>query len=147
MSAMPLTADDRWAITELFARYARCFDTADVDGFLGTFLPNAVYILSGGRRYVGHDEIRGYLTATTAREQMIGRQHHADQLLFDGDGERCTVRSYATGTKYEPDGSCSLVFVGHYRDVLVKVDGRWFFETREFANWEGDAVRKPSTRR
>jgi uncharacterized protein (TIGR02246 family) len=70
--AASLTTDDRLAILELFARYAWCFDTFDVEGFLDCFAPDAVYDLPGGRRYLGSDQIRTYIEPATRNPVMYG---------------------------------------------------------------------------
>ena len=61
-----LSVEDRLAITELFARYCWCFDTADVEGFVALFAPDATYESHGGRRFVGHEAIGGYLRQAAA---------------------------------------------------------------------------------
>ena len=139
-SVAPLTPADRAAIAELFAHYGRAFDTADIDGFIATFAPDALYDLPGGRRYRGRAEIRTYISAQASKPGYPGRQHHVAQLIFEGDGSQCSVRSYAFGTHLAQDGSHSLAFLGYYRDVCVKLDGRWLFAERVFRNWEGEVL-------
>ena len=139
---VPLTSDDRWAISDLFARYARYYDTADVDGYVSCFTEDGVYALYD-RRYEGHEQIRSAISGIMAEPSMAGRQHHVGQLLFDGDSERCRVESYSTGLKLEDGGSCFVAFVGHYRDVVVKVEDKWLFAERHYRRWDGDVLNMP----
>ena len=139
--AGPLTTEDRLGITELFARYGWCFDGGDVEGFAGLFAPDATYELDGGRRFVGHEQIRGYLAQAAASAWFPGRQHHVDQILIDGTTERATVRSYCTVTQRSADGGMSLVYLGRYADVCVRVGGRWLFQERVVRSWSSDEVR------
>src|SRR5437588_303524 len=52
-----LTAQDRVDIAELVASYARCLDTADIDGYVKLFAPEGVLDGQAGPRS-GHDAIR-----------------------------------------------------------------------------------------
>jgi uncharacterized protein (TIGR02246 family) len=139
--AASLTTDDRLAIMELFARYAWCFDTFDVEGFLDCFAPDAVYDLPGGRRYLGSDQIRTYIEPATRNPVMYGRQHHIDQVMMQGNSQRATVRSYCWGSQRNTDGSVSITFLGRYADVCVKVAGRWLLAERVFRNWDPSELR------
>lgn len=132
----PLTADDRFAIFELFAHYGLCFDIGDVEGFLALFLPDAVYELSRGRRFEGHAQIRGYVEQAAASEWLPGRQHHVDQVILTGDCQRVSAHSYCTVTQRTSDGTLSLVYLGRYVDVCVKVDGIWRFQERIVRDWD-----------
>jgi hypothetical protein len=148
-----LTSDDRWGIYDLFAHYARYFDTANVDAFVQLWVPNGAYVLPGGRRWEGHDAIRKGFTAIATKPMpeamkakhgdtpyfQTSRQHHVGEMIFEGDTERCVVESYCNGMKHTPDDTF-VVFVGHYRDTVVKVGDKWLFEERIFSDWEGDIV-------
>lgn len=131
-----LSTQDRLDILELFARYAWCFDTADVDGFLDCFAPDAIYDLPRGRRYVGRDQIRTYIEPATQNPVMAGRQHHVGEVIMEGDGSRAVVRAYCWGSQHSGDDALSVAFLGRYADVCVKVDGRWRFAERVFRNWD-----------
>ncbi len=136
-----VSADDRLAITELFARYGWRFDSGDVEGFTALFTPDAAYELDGGRRFIGHEQIAGYLAQAAASTWFPGRQHHVDQIVIDGTADRANVRSYCTVTQRSADGGMSLVYLGRYADVCVKVNGRWLFAERVVRSWSSDEVR------
>src|SRR5262252_5491540 len=61
--ATPLTTDDRVAITDLLARYARCLDSGDLEGYVHNFAADAV--LFGA--HTGHAQIRDYVGQVIAR--------------------------------------------------------------------------------
>jgi uncharacterized protein (TIGR02246 family) len=140
-----ISAEDRLAITELFARYGWCFDSGDTEAFAALFTPSATYELDGGRRFVGHEQISGYLAQAAASSWFPGRQHHVDQIVIDGTADRATARSYCTVTQRSAEGGTSLVYLGWYADVCVKIDGRWLFESRTVRNWNSDQVRVGGT--
>ncbi len=136
-----ISAEDRLAITELFARYAWCFDSGDVEGFAALFTPAARYELDGGRRFVGHEQIASYLAQAAVSSWFPGRQHHVDQIVIDGTADRADARSYCTVTQRSAEGSMSLVYLGWYADVCVKIDGQWLFEARTVRSWDSGDVR------
>ena len=138
--AGPFTLQDRLEITDLFARYAWCLDTRDVDGFAANFAPDGAIEMPGVGRFEGRPEVLRYGKLLTDDAAYPGRQHFIAQSLFDGNAERCSVRSYAMVTSRQADGSCAVLSLGHYADVCVKQDGRWFFAERVFKRWAGDVL-------
>src|SRR5437868_4786144 len=145
MAGGSITSDDRLDIKELFARYSRSFDTGDIDAYVLNFTADGVLDLPGGRRFVGHAQIRDYVQRTTGTPTFRGRQHRAYQLIFEGNLPRCSVLSYALGAHcigpgVTPNAVCTLFHLGHYRDVCVKLAGKWLFAERIYRDWEGDIL-------
>jgi len=132
--------EDRLAITELLARYCWCFDTGDVEGFVALFAPDATYELDGGRRFIGHDAIGGYLRQAAGSTWLPGRQHHVDQIVMDGNAERVAVRAYCTVTHRSPEGVMSIAYLGRYADVCVKIDRQWRFQERIVRAWTSEEL-------
>jgi uncharacterized protein (TIGR02246 family) len=134
-----LTAEDRAEITELFARYAWAGDTGDVEAYVDLFTDNGVF-----------DGVMGYFEGRAGLVELVegmvkgprsrGIQHWVSNSVFDGDGERCTVKSMCFAPR-RIENEHSIVFVGYYVDTCVKVDGRWRFEVRRWRPWQGDVVR------
>lgn len=137
--AAPLTADDRLAIFELMARYAWAIDTGDVEAYVACFTANAVLSMRGMPNR-GHEAIRTYVSGVVNRPDFPGRQHHHNEVLIEGDGERCSVKSYSTISQRFEDGESRIVFSGLYRDVVVKQDGRWRFAERHWDVWDRDKL-------
>src|ERR1043166_6143479 len=95
--SMPLTTQDRLDILDLYARQAWALDTGDVDGYVATFVENAVLDLA--RQHQGQQAIRRFAEEFRAKDiGLPGSQHHVDQMVLDGDGDRCSVRAYVTRT-------------------------------------------------
>ena len=136
---MSLGADDRFAIQDLYASQFWALDTGDVEAYVGTFTADAV--LEMAERHEGRDAIRRFAIAFRAGDPwLLGSQHAISQLRVEGDGVRATVRAYVQRFHRLPGwnrNNSSVVWVGHYDDVLRKQDGTWRFE-RQFAKaWEG----------
>jgi hypothetical protein len=136
----PLSAEDRLDITELIARHAWSVDTGDVDGWVRTFAPTGVFDLAGGRRYEGHDQLRSYMQQAVANKPFPGQQHHASQIIIEGSGSRCSVRSYLIATQRLSTGAVVVYALGSYTDSCVKHEDRWVFEKRVFRFWSGSAA-------
>jgi ketosteroid isomerase-like protein len=130
-----LTADDRFEIQELFARYSWAFDTGDVPTFVSLFAPDAAFVLPNGTRFVGHEAIRGYFETRTQAPNFLGRQHNMTNLVIEGDTNRCTVRSYGFRGLKLATGETSFSWLGQYHDVLVKHEGQWRFAERAVGEW------------
>lgn len=133
--APPLTAEDRLLILDLMASYAWAIDTGDVEGYVACFTSDATLSMRGVP-HQGHDAIRAYVASVVARPEFPGRQHHHSEVRITGDGERCSVKSYSTITQRFEDGEQRIMFLGLYRDVVVKQNGRWLFAERHWETWE-----------
>jgi ketosteroid isomerase-like protein len=129
--------EDELAIRDLQARYAWAVATGDVEAFAGLFTDDAA-IEEGerGLRYEGR-RVRAFLDDWMRQPSSPGRQHWTGQTVLEGDGERCTARSFVFAVGTSPAGALSslIVFLGHYHDELVKVDDRWLFRRRVVQPW------------
>jgi hypothetical protein len=128
--------EDRAAIQELMARYAWTLDVDDPDGTVALFTPDGVFDGTSGT-YEGHARIREMAASSRRREAPHLVQHWVANSLFDGDGERCTVRSMCIGPS-TGGGAPALAFVGYYLDRCVKVGGAWRFAYRRWRPWSGE---------
>ena len=132
MPVTEMSADDRWAVFELIARYAECVDEGDVEGYVGLFTPDGV-IEHGAGRCDGHHEIRPWVAGLLEMNRIgpkSGLRHVMGTPIIRGDREVCTARTYMMIPRQEDDGSVSLPLVGTYLDSCVNVDGRWLFAKR-----------------
>lgn len=138
MTAPKLTADDRAEITELFARYAWAGDTGDFDAYVSLFTADGVF--DGVMGYFqGPEGLRELAEGVKHGPRSRGLQHWISNSVFDGDGERCTVRSMCFAPR-RIENEHSIVFVGYYVDTCVKQDGAWRFECRRWRPWQGEVV-------
>src|SRR5579862_6730690 len=124
---MPLSTADRLDILDLYARQAWALDTGDVDGYVATFAEDALLDLA--KQHQGHAAIRRFAEDFVARDVGLpGSQHHIDQVVIDGDGDRCSVRAYVTRT-YRMAGrgrnNTLIIWQGYYTYALVKRESRW----------------------
>ena len=133
-------ADDRFAILDVLARYSRALDTADAEGYAALFAPDGVCEIAGDE-YVGREAIGAYIKRLTGVETWAGIRHHNTQVLFEaGDGERCRVSCYSTIMFLHRDGSVETRLQGFYRDVMVKLEGLWYFAERRWELWDLDKL-------
>jgi hypothetical protein len=123
-----LTADDRFAIMDLLARYARCIDFQRWDELPTLFTDDCT--VDFGKVMGTHQGKDG--VATMAR--MIGStglmmRHYSTNVIIDGDGDHVDVTSYVLA--YTGSGPGQLMATtGRYEDEMVKRDGRWLLKRR-----------------
>ena len=126
MSAPELSAEDRLGIIDLVARYARCLDSGDLDGYVGLFTSDA--LLFGEHR--GQDSIRAYVDTVMRRRttEAAPRKHFVGLPTIDGTSERVSVHSYLLWVRFGSDSPAAGA--AEYQDECVKIDGRWLFRSR-----------------
>ncbi len=129
-------------IKQLKARYFRCMDTKDWDGFAGVFAPDAVMDMSeesGSSSSITHGATA---IATMARAGMEGVQtvHH-------GHMPEIEITSATTGRatwamedrlRWAVGPVRSLHGYGHYHDTYERVDGRWLIKTTSLTRLRTD---------
>jgi hypothetical protein len=141
MSQQP-SADDRFAISNLCARYAWALDTGDTDGVVDCFTPDA--FLSDAIDARGHDQIRRLVVQRYHGNPVFpGRQHQINQVLIapheSGAADRWRQKAFAQVFVMRDIGP-SLWWVGHYDDIVVLHEGRWLFEQRIANRWMGEVL-------
>ena len=119
---MALTTDDMVQIQQLYAKFSHAIDTGNTELFLSAFAPDGTFTRLG-RTLRGHEELR-----EMGSHGVAGRQRHFNtNILIDGDGDHATGSSYLMLTravKQEP-------LIATYTDTFVKLDGRWFIQSRD----------------
>jgi uncharacterized protein (TIGR02246 family) len=138
--AVTTPPEDRFAIQDLMARYAWALDTGDYQTYATLFTPDGVFI-ERGVPYKGREVLAEFVRELVQR-MAPGNRHHNTQILFEeGDATRVRLRSYSTHI-YQPEAGASQVIrmQGHYRDVVVKVDGAWYFEQRDWDEWRTEKL-------
>ena len=128
---MALTNDDRVEIRDLISRYNKAIDTGDADGYANTFTPDGQFIGIVGT-FNGRDELRAFAEAYSTEEQyaeFYSAQHWVTNVVADGDADEATVFSHIQMVKPLPEGG-TILLVGHYDDIVRKVDGQWLFAQR-----------------
>jgi uncharacterized protein (TIGR02246 family) len=111
------------AITELKARYCRCLDTKDWDGYAAVFADDVVLdtTAAGGPRFEGREAAVAGVRA--AVERAITTHHvHSPEITVDGDVAHAIWAMQ--DRNIWPEGR-SLLGFGHYHETYVRRDGRW----------------------
>jgi hypothetical protein len=132
--AAPLSADDRLALYEMAARYARAQDLLDVEGYLANLAPHARVTDTKGEQFVGHEALRARFER---RRELYPepRQHFIGQPWIEGNSARCVMHMYWIVILRRPDDTRVLKQFGEYVDTCIKVDGRWLVEDRRIDEW------------
>jgi len=121
-------------IKKLRARYFRCVDTKDWEGFAAVFAPDAVFDIS--------DDVPGcILTGGDAIARAAGEPLTGCVSVHHGHGHEIELTSETTATgicamedilRWSPDSerpNMTLHGYGHYLDSYEKIDGRWLIKT------------------
>jgi SnoaL-like protein len=118
---------------ELLARYARCLDSGDLDGYVNNFAPDGN--LFGN--HVGHAQIREYVGQVIERRKAdpARRMHFVGFPVIEGNGQRVTVHSYLLWIQLGAESPISAA--AEYADECVKQDGRWVFQSRALTRLAG----------
>jgi hypothetical protein len=132
-TARRLSTADRVSIMELIARYARCLDSGDLDGYVNNFAPDGVLFGS----HVGHAQIREYVGQVIQRRNAdpARRMHFVGSPVIEGNSQRVAVHSYLLWVQLGAESPVSAA--AEYADTCVKLNGRWVFETRAITRLAG----------
>jgi uncharacterized protein (TIGR02246 family) len=121
---------DRAQIRELTARYNRCFDDGDPEGFADTFTEDGVMEVEGTFRVDGRAGL-----AEMVRHTPYGVVHVTVDATVAVDGDTAvqdvTLLVLARPGKDAPGGTRSkLTNTGRYHDRLVRTPDGWRFAHR-----------------
>jgi hypothetical protein len=120
----------RELIRDLVARYAHAADRGRFDEVATLFTERGSLHLPDGRRLVGPEEIRTFLTGTGAAiREATARpfvRHHVSshRIILDRDGTATGFAYFLVVTERGPD------HWGRYADRYVETDGAWLFAER-----------------
>jgi hypothetical protein len=132
--------EDRFALQDLYARYAWALDTGDHEAYASLFMADGAFI-ERGVVYRGRQAISEHVRELAARMAPGNRHHNTQLLLEEGDATRCRLRCYSTHIyRPEAEGPGVVRLQGFYRDVCVKVDGVWYFEERDWDEWHPERI-------
>ncbi len=131
---MELTADDRFAIQDLYARYCRTVDLNDAEGWADTFTEdgrrsyceNTGIPARDGRTFTGRAELIGL--QSTPRPLRVRHWHSLPVLTDAGDHIHSVIYGMVVNIENELP-----VVIAHftYTDELVKLaDGSWRMRSR-----------------
>ena len=111
-------------ICNLKARYCRCLDTQDWDGFAAVFTEDFILDTSaaGGLRVEGREAAVAYVRSSISEDTFTAHHIHAPEIELDGDAANGIWAMqdrniWPTGRK--------LLGFGHYHERYVRVAGAW----------------------
>lgn len=142
MSDLLPSAEDRFGISDLWAKYAWALDVGNTADFVSCFAEDAVFdelMLA-----TGHADIEALVKKYFHENPLFaGRQHFIGQSLFSPDDlgrpDHWKVKSFAYVTVLRDVGA-SLYWAGYYDDVVAKIDGTWRFRYRKASRWTGEVL-------
>lgn len=123
MSGAPDFAD--WLeICNLKARYCRCLDTKDWDGYAAVFTDDMILDTSpsGGLRIEGRDAVVAYVRSSITDDTITTHHVHAPEIAIEGD--EATGIWAMQDRNIWPNGRKLLGF-GHYHERYRRVDDGW----------------------
>jgi uncharacterized protein (TIGR02246 family) len=122
---------DRARIRELTARYNRCFDDGDPEGFAATFIEDGAMEVAGGPTTTGRAAL-----AEMVRRTPYGIVHVTVDAIIEVDGDRA-VQDVTLLVVARPPADAPadrrhsrLQRSGRYHDLLVRTPEGWRFERR-----------------
>jgi hypothetical protein len=128
-------------IRKLKARYFRCMDTKDWDGYAAVFAPDAVLDVTGERGGVGDDEpadawiIHGNEQIAAFVRSQVGdvltvHHGHMPEIEVTGDDSATGIWAMEDILRWPPGGILGgLHGWGHYHETYTRIDGRWHIQT------------------
>lgn len=150
-----LSAEDRWAIQDLYARYCWALDTGDTDAYVELFTDDAEATEETRdgtiEVRIGKAEIRRLVLKFHERPDFPGHQHQMAQFVFEPDPvqrpDHWVVRSYAWATINHPPAAPHLHWCGHVRDIIARTPTGWKIQSKQIMGWGGAVLsRFASTR-
>jgi hypothetical protein len=120
-----LSADDRFAIQDLYSRYNHAIDSGDGEGWAATFTPNGMF-----ESALGVETGRAALAAFANKlGQQYRMRHWINNLLVEetpgGATGRCYLLGYVLGGEQPAVGSVAI-----YHDEMEKTADGWRFAKR-----------------
>jgi hypothetical protein len=134
--------DSDRAIENLVYAYAERIDAGDLAG-VGELFRNGRIQAAPGVVFEGAEQVKGlYDSATRLYADGTPRTRHVTSNVaveVDDDAGTGTARSYYTVFQQTEELPLQPIIAGHYHDTFHRVDGAWWFDTREmFVDLTGD---------
>jgi ketosteroid isomerase-like protein len=117
---MALSADDRFAITDLINRHGHLVDRGDFDGAAALFTEDAVYDVSAFGAGV-QTGLKGAHEAALARIDSQPVAHHVTNIVLDETADG-VVHALSKGLGIMADGSAGSVT---YDDTIQRTAAGW----------------------
>ena len=121
---------DRLDVKELYSRYAWTIDNNESDAWVDCFTEDGTFESSRFGKHTGKEGLKKF--TKLYRESLGGAQvlHVITNVHFklegDGGAGRCYLIYY-----HCKEGKIQQSAIGRYKDTLRKVNGRWYFASRQ----------------
>jgi uncharacterized protein (TIGR02246 family) len=127
---MAASIEDRFAINDLFVRYATALDGGDVDGIVACFTPDGSLESPAVGAYSGHDGIRAFSERFAALNRRgVQLRHVLSNLAVSVDGDTAHATCYLTNIM-TVNGASQMGPPGRYACDLRRAGGDWLFHRR-----------------
>ena len=128
-----LSAEDMFAIHNLYAKYNLCSDAGDAEGYADCFSDDAVLTVEPlGVEIRGRAALLHHKRRDAASRDGRYRRHWNGSLMVEPGAEgTASGRCYLIAYNGEPGGLPAIADCGVYEDILGKgQDGVWRFRRR-----------------
>ena len=128
MDAITLSLEDKFAITELIARYNHAIDGGNPDGVADCFFDDGTFEGRSGY-FAGREQLRRLGMTATA---FLLPRHIVSNILIEGRRDNVNVadiKSHLLFYEVTPTGF-NFKTSGIYTDVVEKSQGTWKFRSR-----------------
>ena len=144
LAQQPSYAEDRALIENMSNHYMVAVDAGDIDTVMKTWAEDGVLNWVGGVEH-GQAEIRaamsnfggaalmGSLPADATARPRTRHQIINHVITVDGDTATSFAYWFAMHNR-TTHGDIQFLYMGHYEDELVRVNGEWKFKTRTVYN-------------
>jgi ketosteroid isomerase-like protein len=133
-------ADNDREIENLIYAYAERIDLGDLAGVAELFRHGRIEA-QPGVVFEGEEQVRSlYDMSTRLYDDGTPRTKHVTtNVSVEVEGDTGTARSYYTVFQQTDELALQPIIAGRYRDSFHRVDGQWWFDTREmFVDLKGD---------
>ena len=120
------------AVRSLLNHYGFYIDTARFEAFAGLFAEDGVWGFEGAQ-YHGRQEILEFSKTVIVYPDGTTRTKHTssnEEIVVDEDAGTARAESYVTVYQQTDALPIQPIFSGHYFDECVRIDGRWYFQSR-----------------
>lgn len=135
-----ISAEDRFAITDVLGRYLLAVDTGKVPEILAQFAPDAVVRYEGGERYQGTAALAEFARKAVGGTQERGRMHFNQPLFVEPVGDDIVMYSYLMVPQRSPqDESMTIVALRCIKDRFRRAEQGWLIAERVIFKQNGNA--------
>jgi hypothetical protein len=124
------TNDDRWAISNLIARYAELLNLGQIEELGELFRYGRISSSNNEGVYEGTEAVVGmYRASVVFPEKLPDTLLFTSNLQVEVEGDSATSKAYFLGM-HQTDHGVAAVIAGRYHDEFRRIEGQWWFHHR-----------------